>query len=156
MRVKVGQPSSYSSKLSKSGVIEVVNNNKRLIEPYSDLVNDTFENYRSDISPSWDPFSQQENDDVENELSEINEQTEIKGQDIDNWNNQSSQLQATILSDSELIVKLELWTLNKDKYLTLYLIGLSYKLKLSLGLFQISQSHFICFLQAVEAVVNHI
>ena len=84
MRVKVGQPSSYSSKLSKSGVIEVVNNNKRLIEPYSDLVNDTFENYRSDISPSWDPFSQQENDDVENELSEINEQTEIKGQDIDN------------------------------------------------------------------------
>ena len=63
--LKVGQPSSYSSKLSETGVIEVINNNKSLIEPYSDLVNDAFLNYRSDISISWDPFSQQENDDIE-------------------------------------------------------------------------------------------
>ena len=27
--------------------------------------------YRVDISPSWDPFSQQENEDVENELCGI-------------------------------------------------------------------------------------
>ena len=104
----VGQLSSYSSKLSQPGVIEVINNNKSLVEPYSDLVNDAFLDYRSDISPSWDPFSQQEYDDVENELSEINEQTEISGQDIDNRNNQtyseavSSQLQGTIISDSEI------------------------------------------------------
>ena len=64
-------------------------------------------NYRSDISPSWDLSSQLENDDAENELSVINKQTEISGQDIDNRNNQiyseavSSQLQAIILSDSE-------------------------------------------------------
>ena len=55
----VGQLSSYSSKLSQPGVIEVINNNKSLVEPYSDLVNDAFLNYRSDISISWDPFSQQ-------------------------------------------------------------------------------------------------
>ena len=61
--LKVGQP---SSKFSEPGVIEVINNNKSLVEPYSDLVNDAFLNYRSDIIPSWDPFSQQENDDVEN------------------------------------------------------------------------------------------
>ena len=74
----VGQPSSYSSKLNEPGVIEVINNNKSLVEPYSDLVNYAFVNYRSDISPSWDPFSQQVmmlKNDVENELSEINEET---------------------------------------------------------------------------------
>ena len=109
---KVAQPSSYSSKLREPGVIEVINNNKSLVEPLNDLVNDAFLNYRSDISPSWDPFSQQGNDDVANELSEINEQTEISGQDIDNRNNQayseavSSQLQATILSDSEINSKI--------------------------------------------------
>ena len=53
----VGQPSSYSSKLSETAVIEVINNNKSLVEPYSYLVNDAFQNYRSDICPSWDPFS---------------------------------------------------------------------------------------------------
>ena len=57
--LKVGQLSSCSSKLSQPGVIEVINNNKSLVEPYSDLVNDAFLNYRSDISISWDPFSQQ-------------------------------------------------------------------------------------------------
>ena len=72
--LKVGRPSSYSSKLSEPGVIEVINNNKSLVEPHSDLVNDAFLNYRSNISPSWDPFSQQENDNVENELSETNRQ----------------------------------------------------------------------------------
>ena len=76
--LKVRQSSSYSSKLGKPGVIEVTNNNKSLVEPYNDLVNDAFLNdaflnYRSNISASWDLFSQQENDDVENELSEINE-----------------------------------------------------------------------------------
>ena len=55
--LKVGQPSSYSSKLSEPGVLEIVNNNKSLAEPYSDLVNAAFLNYRTDITPSWDPFS---------------------------------------------------------------------------------------------------
>ena len=93
--------------MSEPGVIEVINNNKNLFEPYNHLVNDAFLNYRSDISLSLDPFSQKEND-VENELIEINEQTEISGQFTDNRNNQtysevvSSQLQATIISDSEI------------------------------------------------------
>ena len=70
--------------MSEPEVIQVINNNKSLAESYSDLVSDAFVNYGSDISPNWDPFSQRENDDVENELSEINGQTEISGQDIDN------------------------------------------------------------------------
>ena len=106
------------------------------------------------------------NDDVENELSEINEQvakwTEISGQDINNRNNEtyaeavSSQLQATILSDIEINSKIRSLNFKQRQIFDLYLIGLSYRSKLSLGLLQISQSHFICFSQAVEAVVNHI
>ena len=61
----VGQISSYSSKLSELGVLEIVNNNKRLVESYSDPVNAAFLNFRADITPSWDPFLQQENEDVE-------------------------------------------------------------------------------------------
>ena len=71
--LKVAQPSLFSSKLSEPGVIEVINNNKSLVEPCRDLVNVAFLNYRSNISPSWGLFSQQKNDDVENELSGINE-----------------------------------------------------------------------------------
>ena len=62
--LKVGQPSSYSTKLCEPGVFEIVNKNKSLVEPYSDLVNAAFLNYRADITPSWDPSSQQENEDV--------------------------------------------------------------------------------------------
>ena len=69
--LKVGQPSSYSSKFREPGVLEIVNNNKSLVEPYIDLVNAALINYRADITPSWDPFSQQENKNVENELCEI-------------------------------------------------------------------------------------
>ena len=54
--LEAGQPSSlYYSKLNEPGVIEVINNNKSLVH-YSDLVNDTFLNYRLDYSPRWDPF----------------------------------------------------------------------------------------------------
>ena len=108
--LKVGQPSSYSSKLSEPGVFEIVNNNKSLVEPYMDLVNAALINYRADITTSWDPFSQQENKNVENELCEIelNEQTEIpcpddENQTIENHSGRlSSELHTTILSESEI------------------------------------------------------
>ena len=54
--LKVGQPPSYSLKLSEPGVLEIVINNKILVERYSDLVNAPFLNYRADITLSWDPF----------------------------------------------------------------------------------------------------
>ena len=112
--LKVGQPSSHSSKLSGPGVLEIVNTNKSLVKPYSDLVNAAFLNYRADITPSWDPFSQQENEDVENEFSEIelNDQTEISCPDEENQidenysETKSSELHTTILSDSEINSKI--------------------------------------------------
>ena len=107
--LKVRQPPSYASTLSKPGIL-VIRNNKCLVKPYNDLVNGAFLNYRVDISPSRDPFLQKENEDVENELCniELNEQAEIsyKGdnnQKDDNYSEiVSSQLLATLLSDSDI------------------------------------------------------
>ena len=33
-----------------------MNENKNLVEPFSDLVDEAFLNYRSDLHSSWDPF----------------------------------------------------------------------------------------------------
>ena len=108
--LKVGKPSPYFSKLCEPGVLEIVNNNRSLVEPYSDLVNAAFLNERAVITPSSDPFSQQENEDVENELREIelNDQTEIscpdeKNQTDENYSETvSSELHTTILRDSKI------------------------------------------------------
>ena len=112
--LKVGQPSSYSSKLSEPGVLEIMNNNKSLVELYSNLVNAAFVNYSADITPSWDPFSQQENEDVENELCEIelNDQAEISCPNEENQTDEnysetvSSELHTTIFSDREINSKI--------------------------------------------------
>ena len=45
-KLKLGQPPSYSSKLNEPGVLNMVNYNKSLVEPYSDLIDATFLNYR--------------------------------------------------------------------------------------------------------------
>lgn len=84
--IKVRQPPSYTSKLCKPWVLETINNRKSFVERYSDLVNDAFLNYRVDISPSWDPFSQQESEDVENELCgiELDEQAKRGCESDDN------------------------------------------------------------------------
>ena len=65
--------------------------------------------YVSGITPSWDPFSQQENEDLENELHEIelNDQAEISCPDEENqndWNYSEtfSEFHTIILSDSEI------------------------------------------------------
>ena len=113
-KLKVGESPSYSSKLSEPGVLEIVNNNKKLVEHYSDLINAAFLSYTADITPSWNSFSEQKNKDVENELCEIelNDQIEISCPDEENQNDRnysetvSSELHVTILSDSEINSKI--------------------------------------------------
>ena len=81
-----------------------------MVEFYSDLVNATFLNYRADITPSCDSFSQQENEDNENEFCqiELNNQTEISCPDEENQTDENysetvfSELHTTILSHSEI------------------------------------------------------
>ena len=47
--LKVGQPQSYTPKLSKPGVLKIINDNKCMVKCYSDLANDVFLSYRVDI-----------------------------------------------------------------------------------------------------------
>ena len=106
--LKLGQPPSYSSKLNEPGVLDTVNYNKSLVEPYSYLIDAAFLNYRSDIMPSWDPFSQQENENVEDEVHEIEliEQTETDCSDETqsslNYPERSFRFHVPILSDYKI------------------------------------------------------
>ena len=62
--LKLDEPPPYCTKTKEAGVIEVRNEYKILLEPFSDLVDDAFFHYRSDVSPSWYLSDQQENDEV--------------------------------------------------------------------------------------------
>ena len=63
-QLKAGEPLSYSAKLLEAGVINVINDSKSLVEQFSDMVDKAF---FSRFFPSWDPFLQEENYDVNNE-----------------------------------------------------------------------------------------
>ena len=54
--LKLGQAPSYASKLNELEVHDIISYNKSLVEPYSDLIDVDFLNYRSDIMPSWNTF----------------------------------------------------------------------------------------------------
>ena len=87
------------------------------------------------------------------------DQKEIPCLDEENQNDNnysetvSSELHTTILSESQIKVKLDLWNLSKDIWCYTY-IGLNYMSKLNVGWLQNNQHHFICFSRAVGAVVN--
>ena len=124
--------------------------------PLCDLVNDAFTNYRVVISPNCDPFSQQKNEDVKNELREIelNEQAEKRCEGDNNQNNQnyseteSSQLHATLLSDSEINDKVRSL---KIKQRQIFDFIYNWEKLESTRINTISSVS-----QAVEAAVNHI
>ena len=59
-----GNPPTYVTKLSESGVIEVVNQNYSLAEPFATIVNDAFLKISCEIESNMDPYGQQENDEV--------------------------------------------------------------------------------------------
>ena len=63
--LKSGDPSTFQSKLNEPGVIEIINHNKIAVEPFSDLVDEAFVRFRTELAPNMDPYAQQENDEVE-------------------------------------------------------------------------------------------
>ena len=69
-QLKTEEPLSYSAKLREAGVINVIDENKRLAEPFTDMVDEAFFHFRGDLTPNLDPFLQQEND-VNNELLQM-------------------------------------------------------------------------------------
>ena len=56
---------TYNEKLHEPGILEVVNRNKLIFEPYGDLVDTALLNIRADLLHNSDAYSHQENDQVE-------------------------------------------------------------------------------------------
>ena len=55
---------TYKEKISEPGVLDIVNANKLLIEPYGDLVNAAFAHFHdNEINYNIDSHGQQENED---------------------------------------------------------------------------------------------
>ena len=65
-----GNPPTYASKLSEPGVIDLVNQNYSLVEPFATIVDNAFLRLSSDIDNIMDPYDQQENDEVNDYLTE--------------------------------------------------------------------------------------
>ena len=61
-----GNPSTYASKLSEPGVIDLANQNYSLVEPFATIVDNAFLRLSSAIDNIMDPYGQQENDKVNN------------------------------------------------------------------------------------------
>ena len=59
-----GNPPTYVSKFSEPGAIEVVNQNCSLVEPFATIIDDSFERISCEIDSNMDPYGQQENDKV--------------------------------------------------------------------------------------------
>lgn len=67
-QLKIGESDSYCAILQEPGVISIINENHSLVEPFGDLLDEAFLNFPLELQPSWDPFIQQDNDDVNSEL----------------------------------------------------------------------------------------
>ena len=65
-----GNPPTYASKLSELGVIDLVNQNYSLVEPFTTIVDNTFLRLSSDNDNILDLYDQQENDEVNYYLTE--------------------------------------------------------------------------------------
>ena len=57
-------------KIQQPGVLDVVNRNGHIMESYSDIVDDVLVNICENMRSVADPFSQQENDEVDDEQIE--------------------------------------------------------------------------------------
>ena len=61
---------TYLLKIQQPGVLDVVNRNGHIMESYSDIVDDVLVNICENVRSAADPFSQQENDEVDDEQIE--------------------------------------------------------------------------------------
>lgn len=66
--LKAGEQNSFCANLKKTGVINIIIENKTLAAQFGKSLDEGFLNFQSDLLPSWDSFIQQENDDIDSEL----------------------------------------------------------------------------------------
>ena len=70
-------PPTYVSKLSKNGVIEVVNQNYSLAEPFATIVDDAFLRINYDNVTNMDPYGHQEKDEVTDKIVDFSDNSDI-------------------------------------------------------------------------------
>ena len=63
---------TYSEKLREPGIIDIVNRNKQVFEPYGDLVESALVNLQTNLASNQDSYGNQENDKVEGLLETAN------------------------------------------------------------------------------------
>ena len=102
--LKSGEPPSYVNKLNEPGVLEVICSNQQRIEPYADLVDLAFTQFRDDCATNLDPYGQQENDNVNDELLNDRETSDNENSESENSINDPTIRRATdnlpaVLSD---------------------------------------------------------
>ena len=71
-----GDAPTYVSKLSEPGVIEVVNQNHSLVEPFAAIVDDAFLRISCDTDSNMDPYGQQENDEVSENIIDFSDSSD--------------------------------------------------------------------------------
>lgn len=78
---------SLMKRLSEPGLFNVINANKNTTEPFSQLADETFPHFRSDVTPRWVPFLQQQNDDINDDInSELLERDNNQVEQLNNSN----------------------------------------------------------------------
>ena len=71
-----GDLHTYASKLSEPGVIEVVNQDYSLVESFAAIADVVFQRISSDIGSNMDPYSQQENDEVNENIAAFSDNSD--------------------------------------------------------------------------------
>ena len=79
--LKSGNSGTYHEKLQEPGVLDVVNRNKQIFEPYGDLVDSALLNLRASRN-SQDAFAEQENDEVQEQL--LSDTNDLESEDPSN------------------------------------------------------------------------
>ena len=95
----------YMDKLLEEEVLNIVNHNKEIFEPYGQLVDDAIKSYRDDAINNQDACAQQENDDVLEKLQNTaisDEDSEDEATIFDDSNLTAAAIQIPILSDDEI------------------------------------------------------
>ena len=62
--LKNGEPPSHFAKLNEPGVTDIINFTIALTEPFTNLVDEAFLDFRAELSSNFDSYAQQENDET--------------------------------------------------------------------------------------------
>ena len=97
---------TYFDKLQEHAVLNVINRNNSVMEPYSDMVEEALSNFRSQLL-NPDPFGQQENHDVQAELNDnlvddIENHSDDKAVFLDDTSSLPTNTTPTLMPDCEL------------------------------------------------------